>query len=74
MEDKKLKDLVYLDFSKAFDKIPAEKMVAKVEAVGNHSMVISWVRQLLKRRIYLFVYLFIEYVIKTYKSRQTFPS
>lgn len=33
--------VVYVDFSKAFDKVPTEKLILKMEAVGLHRMIIN---------------------------------
>ena len=44
-------DVVYLDFQKAFDKVPHERLLIKLEALGVKGMVLNWVREWLKDRI-----------------------
>lgn len=41
MKGKRRTDIVYFDVSIAFDEVPAEKLVVKMEAVGNHPM--AWI-------------------------------
>ncbi|KAF2366666.1 Reverse transcriptase domain [Trinorchestia longiramus] len=43
-------DLVYLDFQKAFDKVPYERLVAKVEAHGIRGNYSQWIRNWLTGR------------------------
>ncbi|KAF2343749.1 Reverse transcriptase domain, partial [Trinorchestia longiramus] len=43
-------DLVYLDFQKAFDKVPHERLVAKVEAHGIRGNYSRWIRNWLTGR------------------------
>lgn len=43
-------DLVYLDFSKAFDKVPKERLLAKVRAHGISREVETWIRAWLTER------------------------
>ncbi|KAF2363512.1 Reverse transcriptase domain [Trinorchestia longiramus] len=47
---KKVVNLVYLDFQEAFDKVPREKLMSKVEAhgIGNHY--VRWIRNCLTGR------------------------
>lgn len=51
-EDKRCTDIVYFDFSEAFDKVPIEKLVFKMEVLGIHPMIIRWIRQFLSSRTY----------------------
>ena len=37
-------DLVYLDFQKAFDKVPHERLMAKVNAHGIRGDAARWIR------------------------------
>ncbi|KAF2349853.1 Reverse transcriptase domain [Trinorchestia longiramus] len=43
-------DLVYLDFQKAFDKVPHERLMAKVEAHGIRGNYYRWIRNWLTGR------------------------
>jgi len=43
-------DLVYLDFSKAFDKVPRERLLAKLEAHKIHGKPLAWIRSWLTGR------------------------
>ncbi|KAF2345240.1 Reverse transcriptase domain [Trinorchestia longiramus] len=43
-------DLVYLDFKKAFDKVPHERLMAKVEAHGIRGNYSRWIRNWLTGR------------------------
>ncbi|KAF2357471.1 Reverse transcriptase domain [Trinorchestia longiramus] len=43
-------DLVYLDFQKAFDKVPHERLMAKVEAHGIQGNCSRWIRNWLTSR------------------------
>ena len=41
-------DVVYLDFQKAFDKVPHQRLILKLKAHGND--VISWIEKWLTQR------------------------
>ena len=43
-------DIIYLDFSKAFDKVPHERLAVKLEAHGIGGEVLRWIRNWLKDR------------------------
>ncbi len=43
-------DVVYLDFSKAFDKVPHQRLLKKVEAHGMDGKVLKWIRVWLSSR------------------------
>jgi hypothetical protein len=43
-------DLVYLDFSKAFDKVPYQRLFKKVEAHGIGGSVLKWIKHWLEDR------------------------
>lgn len=51
-EDNRRTDVVYFDFSKAFDNIPVEKLTDKLDVVCRYSLVIIWIRQFLSERKY----------------------
>ncbi|KAF2344603.1 Reverse transcriptase domain [Trinorchestia longiramus] len=46
----KAMDLVYLDFRKAFDKVPHERLISKVEARGIRGNYSRWIRNWLTGR------------------------
>ena len=43
-------DIVYLDFAKAFDKVPYERLFKKLEAHGVTGSVLIWIRNWLSSR------------------------
>ena len=49
-ENNKAVDLVYLDFQKAFDKVPHERMMVKVNAHGIQGDAARWIRNWLAGR------------------------
>ena len=42
--------IIYLDLSKAFDKVPYERLLSKVRAHGIDEKVIRWIRSWLSNR------------------------
>jgi hypothetical protein len=46
----KAADVFYLDFSKAFDKVPRERLLTKMEAKGITGKLLMWVRAWLENR------------------------
>ena len=46
----KAADIVYLDFAKAFDKVPRERLLAKLEAKGITGAILQWIRNWLSDR------------------------
>ena len=43
-------DIIYLDFSKAFDKVPHERLLRKIKAHGIVGKVLNWITSWLKNR------------------------
>ena len=43
-------DVIYLDFSKAFDKVPAKRLLNKIEAYGVQGNILKWIENWLKNR------------------------
>ena len=43
-------DIAYLDFAKAFDVVPHERLMIKLQAIGIHEKVLQWIRAWLKQR------------------------
>ena len=49
-EECKATDVIFLDFAKAFDKVPHRKLVAKLDKYGINEKVINWIRDWLNNR------------------------
>jgi Reverse transcriptase (RNA-dependent DNA polymerase) len=49
-DDGKPVDIVYLDFAKAFDKVPHGRLLSKVAAAGIWGQVLDWIRDWLSGR------------------------
>jgi hypothetical protein len=43
-------DVIYLDFQKAFDKVPHQRLLAKLKAIGIRGRLLNWIRQWLSGR------------------------
>ena len=43
-------DIIYLDFSKAFDKVPHQRLLQKVKAHGIEEKILNWIRAWLSGR------------------------
>ena len=43
-------DVVYLDFQKAFDKVPHCRLLTKVRALGIDGEIVSWIERWLSKR------------------------
>ena len=43
-------DIVYLDFQKAFDKVPHKHFISKIEAHGIGGKIINWIKDWLRGR------------------------
>ena len=50
MDQHKPCDTIYLDFSKAFDKVPHKRLLKKVEALGINAKIVSWIEDWLANR------------------------
>ena len=50
METKKDFDVVYLDFSKAFDSVPHQRLLLKLEAYGITGSILNWTKAFLENR------------------------
>lgn len=51
LDDDKPVDVIYLDFAKAFDKVPHCRLLKKVRAHGIRGKVISWIEDWLDNRV-----------------------
>ena len=49
-DESKAVDVIYLDFKKAFDTVPHERLLMKVKAVGVKGKILNWIRNWLKDR------------------------
>ena len=43
-------DIIYLDMAKAFDRVPHEKLLYKLEMLGIRNPLLSWIRDYLSNR------------------------
>ena len=43
-------DVIYLDFQKAFDKVPHQRRIIKLKSHGMGNSIINWIEQWLKDR------------------------
>ena len=50
IDEGKNMDIIFLDFAKAFDKVPKERLLAKLAAHGIGGQVLLWVRSWLTAR------------------------
>ena len=50
VDEGKAVDIVYLDFKKAFDKVPHRRLLAKVRACGVVGQVANWIANWLRGR------------------------
>ena len=50
LDDRGNMDVVYLDFAKAFDKVPHERLLSKIEAHGISGRVRDWIKEWLHGR------------------------
>ena len=50
MDDGSPVDVIYLDFQKAFDKVPHQRLILKVKSHGMGNSIINWIEQWLTDR------------------------
>jgi retron-type reverse transcriptase len=43
-------DVIYLDFQKAFDKVPHKRLLEKLRAIGIRGILLNWIKQWLSGR------------------------
>ena len=51
VDDGSAVDVIYLDFQKAFDKVPHQRLILKLKSHGMGNNIISWIEQWLTDRI-----------------------
>ena len=51
MDEGKSFDVIYCDFAKAFDKVPWERLLAKMQGMGVGGNILGWVRKWLTGRV-----------------------
>ena len=51
LDEKSPIDVIYLDFKKAFDSVPHERLLAKLKAYGINGQIQNWIRDFLSGRI-----------------------
>ena len=44
-------DIIYLDFKKAFDKVPHKRLLKKLWGYGIRGKVHSWIKEFLKKQV-----------------------
>ena len=54
MDDGSPVDVIYLDFQKAFDKVPHQRLILKLKSHGMGNSIINWIEQWLTDRRQLF--------------------
>ena len=50
MDDGSPVDVIYLDFHKAFDKVPHQRLILKLKSHGMGNSIINWIEQWLTDR------------------------
>ena len=50
VDDGSLVDVIYLDFQKAFDKVPHQRLILKLKSLGMGNSIINWIEQWLTDR------------------------
>lgn len=45
-------DVIYFDFTKAFDKVPHQELIEKLRIVGVHLRIVAWVAAFLRNRTF----------------------
>ena len=50
LEESKPIDVIYLDYRKAFDSVPYQRLLVKLHAHGIRGKVLQWIRNFLKDR------------------------
>ena len=50
LDDGEPADIIYLDFSKAFDKVPHKRLMKKMEALGITGNILNWTTNWLANR------------------------
>ena len=51
LDSAKAVDVLYLDFQKAFDKVPHNLLIVKLQSYGFNSSIIEWIKNWLSNRV-----------------------
>ena len=51
IDDNESFDIIYTDFSKAFDSVAHERLLVKLENIGIKGKLLKWIRSFLKGRL-----------------------
>ena len=57
-------DVIFLDFQKAFDKVPHNRLLDKMKYYGITGNILEWVKSFLKgriQRVKLYIYIYIRH-------------
>ena len=50
LDDKKIVDVIYFDFQKAFDTVPHKRLIGKLYSYGIRGRLLNWIENFLKDR------------------------
>jgi len=50
MDDGEDVDVIFLDFAKAFDKVPHQRLLCKLDSHGIHGKLFAWIKAWLEER------------------------
>ena len=45
IENRNITDCIYMDYQKAFDKVPHGRLIAKLEEYNLHREIICWIKE-----------------------------
>ncbi|KAJ3659786.1 hypothetical protein Zmor_011457 [Zophobas morio] len=52
LDSEQPRDIAYLDFSKAFDRVPKERLLFKLQSAGIRGKLLNWIRAFLSNRTF----------------------
>ena len=68
MDDGSPVDVIYLDFQKAFDKVPHQRLILKLKSHGMGNSIINWIEQWLTDRRQRVTPLVVDGEVSSWKS------